>query len=211
MQRMPADKAARLNGLVGELRGLPRIAAIALGGSQARALQRPDSDIDIGLYYREEEAFEPAPLRQLANRLDDAGQPVVTEPYEWGRWVNGGAWLSVGGDRVDILYRNIGQIERCIAEAECGRVLLDFDQQPPYGFSSVVYLAEVAACVALDDPQGILARLKERVAVYPPALKEGIINGHLWLAEFTLRYACHRRAGETRTTPSAASHAVRVT
>lgn len=53
--------------------------------------------------------------RELVN--DTAG-PVVTSFYEWGLWVNGGAWLTVGGQRIDFIYRSLEQLERIIAETE---------------------------------------------------------------------------------------------
>jgi hypothetical protein len=31
----------------------------------------------------------------------------LTELGGWGTWVNGGAWLIIGGQRVDWLYRNL--------------------------------------------------------------------------------------------------------
>ncbi len=60
-------------------------------------------------------------VRELAEAVNDTPGPVVTGFYEWGRWVNGGAWLTIGGQRVDFIYRNIEHLERVIAEAEAGR------------------------------------------------------------------------------------------
>ena len=41
----------------------------------------------------------------------------------------------------------------------------------PFGFFSVIYLAETHICVPLYDPVGHIARLKRLVEVYPPKLK----------------------------------------
>ncbi len=56
---------------------------------------------------------------------------MVTDFYEWGPRVNGGAWLTVGGQRVDFIYRRLEHLERVVAEAEAGRYELDYAQQPP--------------------------------------------------------------------------------
>jgi predicted nucleotidyltransferase len=63
------------------------VIAVVLGGSRARGTHRPDSDTDLGLFYRGE--LDIAALRALAAEL--TGEPVeVTEPGGWGPWVNGG-------------------------------------------------------------------------------------------------------------------------
>jgi len=114
---------------------------------------------------------------------------VVTGFYEWGAWVNGGAWIATRAGKVDFLYRNLDQVERTIAEAHQGIVHHDYPQQPAYGFYSVIYLAETEVCVPLFDPQGVLAALKADVAVYPARLRERVVNDALWSAEFTLTHA----------------------
>jgi hypothetical protein len=65
----------------------------------------------------------------------------------------------------------------------------DFDQQPTFGFYSVIYLAETRICRPLYDPDGVIARLKASVAVYPPALKRKAVADSLWAVEFTLLHA----------------------
>jgi hypothetical protein len=111
---------------------------------------------------------------------------VVTDFYGWGAWVNGGAWLTVGGQRVDFIYRNLEQVERVIADAERGVYEVDYAQQPPFGFFSGTYLGEVAVCVPLFDSESRLEGLKRRVAGYPNALRRALIQDYLWQAEFGL-------------------------
>lgn len=65
----------------------------------------------------------------------------------------------------------------------------DYDQPPTHGFYSLIYLAETHICIPLYDPQGRLAALKQEVATYPPQLKEKIVAGSLWAAEFSLLFA----------------------
>ena len=50
---MPPEKRAVLVEAVERLRWVDGVAAVVLGGSYARGTQHPQSDIDIGIYYRE--------------------------------------------------------------------------------------------------------------------------------------------------------------
>jgi hypothetical protein len=70
-----------------------------------------------------------------------------------------------------------------------------YDQQPTFGFRSVIYLGETQICVPLHDPTGIIATLKAEVAVYPRALKGTIIADSLGCTEFTLVHAYSFAAG----------------
>ncbi|MDQ2651613.1 MAG: nucleotidyltransferase domain-containing protein, partial [Chloroflexota bacterium] len=93
------------------------VKAVTLGGSRARGMARSDSDWDFGLYYRG--SIDADAIREL-------GYPgQVVEPGDWGRIVNGGAWLEVDGERVDLLYRNLDVVEHWIAEANAGRFEID--------------------------------------------------------------------------------------
>src|SRR5581483_146090 len=154
--------------------------AVVLGGSHARGRAKPESDIDLGLFYSEAAPFSIQDIRALAEAINDTAGPVVTDFYGWGPWVDGGAWLVIGGQRVDFVYRSLEHVERVIAEAEAGRYELDYAQQPPFGFFSATYLGEVAICVPLFDPEARLATLKQRVANYPEALRQTIVQDYLW-------------------------------
>src|SRR5262249_40268740 len=147
--------------------------AVVLGGSHARGRAQPGSDIDLGLFYSEAAPFAIQSVRELAEAVNDTAGPVVTDFYGWGPWVNGGAWLTVGGQRVDFLYRNLEQVGRAIAEAEAGRYEVHYLQQPPFGFFSGTYLGEAAVCVPLFDPEARLAALKRRARGGPPAPPPG--------------------------------------
>jgi hypothetical protein len=102
--------------------------------------------------------------------------------------VNGGAWIQTPIGEVDFVYRNLNQVRRVIEEGCHGIWSHDYDQQPPYGFRSVIYFGETSTCVPLYDPEGEIGRLKKSVAVYPAALKKRIVQESLWGAEFSLWY-----------------------
>jgi Polymerase beta, Nucleotidyltransferase len=50
---VPADKLAVLDAIAEALQNVPNVVAVVFGGSHASGFARPDSDIDIGIYYRE--------------------------------------------------------------------------------------------------------------------------------------------------------------
>jgi hypothetical protein len=48
-----------------------------------------------------------------------------------------------------------------------------------------MYLADLQHNIALYDPNKIFARLKESIRTYPEALRQTIIQEHLWSIEFS--------------------------
>lgn len=189
MEQLSAEQRTLIDSLVGELAAIDGVAAVVLGGSYARGRAPPGSDIDLGLFYSEQAPFAVAAIRAVAARVHDAADPLVTGFYEWGPWVNGGAWLTVRGQRVDFLYRSLEHVERVIADAAAGRYELHYGQQPPFGFFSATYLGELAACVPLFDRDGRLAALRRRVGRYPDALRAAVVQDALWHVEFSLAAA----------------------
>jgi predicted nucleotidyltransferase len=168
---------------LGTIRG---VKAVVLGGSHARGLARRESDIDLGILYSESDRFSIQCIRELASELNDTPAPIVCGFYEWGPWVNGGAWLTIGGQRVDLLYRGLEHVERVIGDAEAGKYQLDYAQQPPFGFFSATYLGEVAVCIPLFDPDELVEGLKRQVADYPKALRRAVVQDQLWAAKLDL-------------------------
>ncbi len=186
MKQLSPQQHDLIASVVERLGAIHGMKAVVLGGSHARGRAKPESDIDLGLFYSEVAPFSIQQVRELAEAVNDAPNPVVTDFYGWGQWVNGGAWLTVGGQRVDFIYRSLEHVERVIADAEAGRYELDYAQQPPFGFFSVTYLGEIDVCVPLFDSEAWLAGLKQRVAEYPEALRRAVVQDHLWQAEFNL-------------------------
>ena len=172
--------------IIGKLREVRGVVAVVLGGSWAAGRARPDSDVDIGILYRPSTPLDIPAIRQIAETFNDTPNPVVTELGTWGAWVNGGSWLTIKGRRADFLYRDLDLLETTIDECLAGRSRPDFWQQPPYGFHSQIYCAEVQICHALHDPDGIIPPLKAKVSVYPQALKRNQVNSFVWGSKFTL-------------------------
>jgi hypothetical protein len=173
-----------------QLSEIPGIAAVVLGGSYPRGTARPDSDLDVGLYYSEESPPNVEVIRALVEQLSIPDcPPTVTGFYEWGPWVNGGAWIQTAAGKVDLLYRNIEQVRRVVDECQAGIYHHHFYQQPTFGFVSVIYLAETKSCLTLFDRQLVVSELKRRVDIYPARLQERLIQDSLSMAEFAFVHA----------------------
>ncbi|HEV7772514.1 MAG TPA: nucleotidyltransferase domain-containing protein [Conexibacter sp.] len=113
---MSAPLPTPISRIAADLAGLPGVLAVMLGGSRATATHRPDSDWDLGVYYRgSQRPLDPADLR----RLGYVG--YVSELGEWGPIVNGGAWLTVASTPVDVLYRDLDTVEGWLQDAQDGR------------------------------------------------------------------------------------------
>jgi hypothetical protein len=199
--------------LVDALEQVAGFQGAALGGSHARRLACADSDIDLGLYYSEAAPLSVPGIREVANQLHDSANPVVSELFEWGPWVNGGAWLTIQGRRVDLIYRSLEHLERVISDAERGKYELHFGQYPPFGCFGPTYLGELSIAVVLLDPSGSIARLQKRVAEYPEALRERVVQEYLWSVEFALhgfarKFALHGEVYLTAGTISRCIHAM---
>ncbi|GAA1680222.1 nucleotidyltransferase domain-containing protein [Nonomuraea maheshkhaliensis] len=185
------DPVPDLAGIADRLAAVPGVVAVVLGGSRARGTHRPDSDIDLGLYYRGKLGV--GELGALAAKL--TGQDTeVTDPGGWGPWVDGGGWLTVDGWRVDWIYRDLDRVRRVWADCQAGRYEIGFQVGHPLGFYSHAYAGEVSLCQVLADPGRELAALREETAHYPPALREALIGG-LWECDFALSAARYGAAG----------------
>ena len=112
-----------LDRLVNGLSRVPGARAIALGGSRALGTASEHSDYDLGVYYDPNFALDIDALRAVAVGLDDSGPVATVTPIcGWGPWINGGGWLTIRGQPVDVLYRDLSRTRRVIDE--CPRASL---------------------------------------------------------------------------------------
>ncbi|MFE9887239.1 nucleotidyltransferase domain-containing protein [Streptomyces scopuliridis] len=181
---------ATIEAMATRLMSVRGVRAVALGGSRARGTHRPDSDWDLGVYYRGEP--DVAALAALAAEM--TGSPVeVAGPGGWGPWVNGGAWLSVDGATVDWILRDLDRVERVWAECEEGRFEIGTQPGHPLGFWSPAYAGEVALCRVLADTDGELTALRAAARSYPEALRTALAEA-VWEADFSVA-AARKAAG----------------
>lgn len=176
--------------LVEDLKTVPGIRAIVLGGSRARGSGDASSDTDLGIYYDPKRPLDTAALSQVAATHDhrkEAG--LVTSIGGWGPWINGGGWLRVDGSAVDLLYRDTSRVGSVIDNCIAGNIEVAYQPGHPLGFLSSIYTAEVAVCQALWDPTGWVASSKNRLIDYPEALRRELVRRFGFEAGFCLLIA----------------------
>ncbi|TXS07467.1 nucleotidyltransferase domain-containing protein [Streptomyces sp. col6] len=186
-----SDMSGRIAEMAARLTEVPGVRAVLLGGSRARGTHRPDSDWDLGVYYRG--TPDTAALSALAAAFQ--GSPVeVTGPGGWGPWVNAGGWLKVDGVQVDWILRDLDRVEEVWAGCREGRYAVGVQPGHPLGFWSPAYPGEVALGRVLSDSGGELTALKEETSVYPEPLRRALAEA-AWEAEFSV-------AGARKSAPS---------
>jgi predicted nucleotidyltransferase len=161
---------------------LPGVEGVALGGSRAQGVERPDSDWDVAVYYRD--GFDPAAVR----RLGWAGE--VTDLGGWGPIFNGGGKVEVDGLVVDLHFRDLGLIERIHDDAERGLFTIEPLLFHQAGLPSYLLLAELGINRSLG---GTVPRWP-----YPAALRESAPPIWWHQADLTLHYAQEAHAQRGR-------------
>ncbi|MEW1657384.1 nucleotidyltransferase domain-containing protein [Streptomyces sp. NPDC093707] len=171
---------------------VPGVAGVMLGGSRARGTNRPDSDWDLGVYYRGTPDL-PA-LEALAAEV--TGGPVeIYPPGAWGPWVNGGAWLVLpDGGHVDWIFRDVDRVRQVWEDCRAGRFAIGIQAGHPLGFWSPAYPGEVALGRILADGSGELSRLKEEAQSYPEPLRKALTGAAVWDAGFSVAMAAKSSA-----------------
>lgn len=170
--------------LADHLMQIPGVLGVVLGGSHATGTATPDSDLDLSLAYDTD--FDLAALDSLCKRLDDDHAAEASPIGGWGPWVDGGAWLTVQGRRVDFIYRDLNRAAQSVNDALAGRVALYAQPGHPHGIHAHHYAAELASCVILGDHSGRIAELQKQVRTYPPALSLALRNHYGWQKWFWL-------------------------
>ncbi|MET4387415.1 hypothetical protein ABIB73_003170 [Bradyrhizobium sp. F1.4.3] len=185
---MPHDPL--LTRLTSAFAEVPGVQAIVLGGSRARGSAGPTSDYDIGLYFTAAIPLDTERLLSAAKAVaDDPAATAITEVGAWGPWIIGGAWLSMEGHKVDLLYRDAGAVEAVMESCRAGAVTFDYQPGHPHGFSSTIWMGEIAYCQPLHDPQQLIAGLKSIALPYPRPLREALIRRFQWEILFGIENA----------------------
>jgi len=180
-----------LDALAQRLTSVSGVVGVVLGGSRARGEHKPDSDVDLGIYYRDD--LDIAALGALARAV--AGRDAeVTKRGEWGPWVDGGAWLVIGvngrkgdGVHVDWIYRDVDRVRDAWARAHRGAYSWNAQTGHPLGVPDFAYVGELALAVVLVDPTGELTDIRDAIT-YPDALRAALAR-NLWEADFLLQIA----------------------
>lgn len=180
------------------LAGMEFIEGIVLGGSRASGTAGEGSDIDIGIYYNPDR-LDVECLNQAAKQLDDSKRDgLIAPPGAWGKWVNGGGWLTMDGFPVDLILRDIRRVERVVRESEQGIVTVDYQAGHPHGYVSCMYRGELAVSQVLYAGNDSLLQLKKQAEIYPEQLQKGLTDLFSFEAGFSLQLAKKAEPGGDR-------------
>jgi hypothetical protein len=167
--------------LAPRLAEIPGVVAVALGGSRADGRAHVDADWDFGLYYRG--TIDPSDVRALGFDGD------VFAPGEWGCVPNGGAWLVIDGARVDLIYRDLDQVEAWWRDADEGKFQVFREVGYVAGVPSYTVVAELAIARVL---YGELPRPE-----FPEALRESAPPWWRRVSDGAVKFAVsHGRRGD---------------
>ena len=152
------------------------VEAVAIGGSRAAGEDDAGSDWDLGVYYRG--SVDLRPLKAYGE---------VHPPGSWGRIMNGGAWLSLGGMKVDVLLRDLDVALFWTAQARRGSYEIDALLGYLAGLPTYSLMAELALNRTVDGRLPIIDQ-------YPVKLSQA--GSRCWRlhAEFSLDHARMRAA-----------------
>ncbi|MDM7914337.1 MAG: nucleotidyltransferase domain-containing protein [Candidatus Eisenbacteria bacterium] len=176
--------------IVDLLAALPGTVAVVLGGSRALHRECEGSDWDLGLYYRG--AID---LTALSAR------GTVFPPGSWGRVMNGGAWLECGGEKVDVILRDLDVVEHWTSRAEAGEFERDALLGYLAGIPTYTLTAELASCLEL---RGHLEAVP-----FPPRLAAAAPRVWRFCRSFSLDYArAHAKRGDVAGVAGQAAAAV---
>jgi hypothetical protein len=183
-QQRPKNTCA-VEHLTTQLAAIPGVVAVTLGGSRATNTAVEGSDWDFGLYYWDR--LDPADIVAL-------GWPGrVFAPGEWGRIVNGGAWLTIDGAKVDLIYRDLDEVLHWTSAAEDGQFEIHREVGYVAGIATYVLAGELALgrVLAGDLPRpGFPRKLRETAPTAWFRLAAGALHFAGVHAERQDRVAC---------------------
>jgi hypothetical protein len=189
-----ADLPKAIDALADALAAMPGVVAVVLGGSRATGAGgagSPSSDWDLGVYYRG--ALDTTAL---------ATHGEVHAPGSWGRLMNGGAWLTIDGAKVDVLLRDLDVVDSWSSRAREGVFEVDAVLGYVAGVPTYSLLAERAVAVTL---RGVLPVAGD----YPRKLAESAPARWRFCSDFSLAYAkMHAARGNVIGTVGQAAKAV---
>ena len=141
------------------LASLPGTNAVVLGGSHVLGSADAHSDWDLGVYYR-----GTIDLTALAAR------GTVHPPGSWGRIMNGGAWLQVGTQKVDVILRDLDVVEHWTQRAEHGEFEVDSLLGYLAGIPTYTLTAELASCRLLHGDMPAASPYPAKLTARGPAV-----------------------------------------
>ncbi len=174
-----------VNTIVKTLKNMNGLEAIVLGGSRATGHHSSASDIDIGLYY--DKSIDFSLLDKKAQELDqEHREKLLARPGEWGKWQNGGCWLTMDNVAVDLILRDIDDVKTALQESQQGIVTPHYQTGHPHAYFNTMYTGELAICKLLWCQSDTFSKIKAEAENYPLLMKKEII--HLFSFEMSFSF-----------------------
>jgi hypothetical protein len=174
MSSLPKD----VTELTDLLAGMNGTVAVVLGGSRAGGCADAASDWDVAVYYRGE--IDLAALAAIG---------TVHPPGSWGRLMNGGSWLQLNGQKIDVMLRDLDVVEFWTERARRGEYEVDLLLGYLAGVPTYSLSAELAQGQALYGGVPRIESFPAKLAANAPA------QWH-FRCTFSLEYArMHARRG----------------
>jgi hypothetical protein len=144
---------------------------VALAGSRAGGYADAASDWDLAVYYRRD--IDLAALAAIG---------TVHPPGSWGRLMNGGSWLQLSGQKIDVMLRDLDVVEFWTECAKRGEYEVDL---------LLGYLAGVptySLCAELAQGQPLYGGVP-RIESFPEKLAASAPAQWRFRSSFSLEYA----------------------
>lgn len=170
--------------------------AIALAGAHAKGVADASSDIDFYIFA---EAAQPLAVRRaLIESIADPGTtPWLDDDFDATPW-GGGMDFMYQGTPVEVTARSFDRMNSVVDGCLAGRFEIIPATWTSNGYYTFIYLCELSFIKPVYDPEGALAVLQEKAAVYPEALRRSIVEtfwgrANTWLDNFHYESAIRRR------------------
>ncbi len=180
-KKKPANsKDPVLEQVVAEMRVLPGVVAIGLGGSRSIGTANAFSDYDIILFSEKQDGVDGGATQRVLERFGGGWQGGEAKPF---------ADMTVQGKKVELLFRSIERIEAEIAMAKKGQFKRTLNPLHVIGFLSTIVVSYATYIVPLWDPQGRLKQLVASAFPYPEVLRDKLIDTFRTEAKVALIHA----------------------
>lgn len=170
--------------------------AIALAGAHAKGVADASSDLDF--YIFAEEAQPVSVRRTLIESIADPGTTSwVDETFDATPW-GGGMDFIYQGTPVEVTARTFARMNRVVEGCLAGEFEIIPATWTSNGYYTFIYLCELSFIKPVWDPEGTLAALQQKAAVYPEKLRRSIVDtfwgrANTWLDNFHYESAIGRQ------------------
>ena len=162
-----------------QMAALDGIEAIVLGGSRSKHVHDLSSDIDIYCFYSRFPDYT-RKMNALSALIDKSRTAIVSKKQgEWGWW-DGGAVFWLDGTLVELSHRKVSSINSHIRRLLKGKYGFHPEGDTIFGCYTYGLLADIQNAIILYDPKKIVHSWKKTFRVYPPKLRNKLIQDHLF-------------------------------